>query len=750
MLAILGIYGLGVLVCLAAGIGLRALLTPGGRWVGFETVPLGFCTVSAILYPLGIMARATVAAPIAVLIVLSGLIGGVLLRRRGRARAGEPGLQLRQALVPELPAAITTGAGGGLGILLLLPTLRQGFPTTIAATNNDGWGYSGMVDWLKDHPFPRDVQPDIQAPMTLVPWNQNVNDFAVGFEHFAALLASLLGRDGYEVVNSAAAVAIVAAVCGWGALVQQLRGRVDAAQAALVALAVASPLVVLPFAENYMTQFVSVCLWPFAIASFLGAVDRPGIRTIAVAGLGSAGLIGTYPALMPWLVPPIVAVALIGGGGRSWRGTPVAGLAGHRVLGAVAALAALTIATTAVAPIQVYRAVQNLFFLDSVYVGALSDFFSNSAYAALAVGATSPLSLFPRGPLGWPVLASIVLLLAVYVVALVPVWRRGDRPWAPLLLVGGLVLTTAAVVLQYRIRGDYPYQVYKGLISGGALVAGTVVGSLLLRSAPRGRTVRLLGLGCCAALWVPTSAGLLQASADNTTGFRAAEVELGRALERLPSGSTVLVDGAAPDAHSFQVRMMSAYFGGQDADLTMEGLGNTGSYLTPGGLADWRPSRPWSDVVSTGPQPVITVRRPVWTNGTYALASAPKLDVSTFGLAWYPPEDLDGTILSWTSGPSEILLSNRTPTERRVRLLMTVLSYAVPRRLMLVAGPQRLTRDLAADTLTAIAMPLRLPADSVLSVQMVATPGPVAAPAGDGRLLLIRAQRIRAVPAPSP
>ena len=36
------------------------------------------------------------------------------------------------------------------------------------------------------------------APMTLVPWNQNINDFAIGFEHFGALLASLLGREGYQ------------------------------------------------------------------------------------------------------------------------------------------------------------------------------------------------------------------------------------------------------------------------------------------------------------------------------------------------------------------------------------------------------------------------------------------------------------------------------------------------------------------------------------------------------------------------
>ena len=46
-------------------------------------------------------------------------------------------------------------------------------------------------------------------------------------------------------------------------------------------------------------------------------------------------------------------------------------------------------------------------------------------------------------------------------------------------------------------------------------------------------------------------------------GYRAsgeADVQMGRALDALPPGSTVLAEGAAPDAGSFQFRMMAAYF----------------------------------------------------------------------------------------------------------------------------------------------------------------------------------------------
>lgn len=745
MTAVLSILFLGILLCVAAGVAVRGLLTPAGRWTGLETLPMGLCTLMALAYPIGFAVRATVTAPIVVLVLIAGLGGAVVRRARARRTAGDEGLGLAAALRPELPDAVVGAAGVLLGILLLIPTLRQGFPTTIAATNNDGWGYAGMVDWLKEHPFPRAVQPDIAEPMTLVPWNQDINHFAIGFEHVAALLASLLGRDGYEVVNATSALGIVVAVTGWAMLLRRLRGGLDVTAGLLTTVAVTSPLVLLPFVENYVTQFVSICIWPFALAAFIAAMDRPAAATFAVAGLASAGLIGTYPAMVPWLVPPLIAAAVVVGGG-GWADTRWASRISGRVPGAVAGLLCLTVATAILAPIQFVRAIRNLLFLDSVYVGALADFFTNDAYTALAFGATSPLALFPRGPLGWPVTAAVILLAGVYALALAPAWRRGRRRWAVLALAGGLLLTTLAVVVQYRVRGEYPYQVYKGLISGGALLAGVAVIGLLMPSTERARTPRIVALGLLAALWIPSSASLLQASSENTTGFRAAEVQLDRELERLPEGTTLLVEGAAPDARSFQLRMMAAYFAGQDDDLAVEGLGSTGSYLTPGGLPEWRPDEPWTEVLSTGPQPVTTPREQLWTNGAYTLARAPGPDASTYGLGWYPPEPAEGGVLVWTSAPAEILVSNPDDRPARVRLGLTVGSYAVPRTLTLVAGPQRLTRRLPADAPERVTMPLEIPAEDVLSVQIAATPGPLAAPPGDARTLQLRVQGIRVDP----
>ena len=166
-------------------------------------------------------------------------------------------------------------------------------------TNNDGWGYATLVDWLQNDPMPADVAPSIADPLTLVPWTTSRLHFGFGFEHVAAMLATLLGREGFEVVNAAAAVALAAAVGGWAALARALRRDLRPATAALVAVAVASPALVIPFVENYTTQFVALCLWPFAMAMVVRLAASPGWRTLLLAGLACGTLIGVYPASRP-------------------------------------------------------------------------------------------------------------------------------------------------------------------------------------------------------------------------------------------------------------------------------------------------------------------------------------------------------------------------------------------------------------------------------------------------------------------
>ena len=747
MLAVLSILVTGLVLCLLAGIAVNGLTDPAGRWLGASTIPLGLCALIAVLYLTGAALSGEDGALLVVAIVLLAL-GGAIWRRRRSADGGP--LALGGALRPGRRGTVALGGSLLAGVAALIPTMHLGFPTTIAVSNNDGWGYATLVDWIMAHPAPRTLAPDVAQPLTLVPWSTFSNHFGIGFEHFASLLGSLLGREGFEVVNAAAAVAAAAAVGGWIMLAEDVDPRLDLPSTGLVVLAVAMPALALPFGENYTTQFVSLCLWPVAVSAFLRFTRRPGVATLVVAALAVGAVVGVYPAVLPWLVLPVVALAALAPAQPAWQGTRLSALGGAgqraRALRAAALIAALLVALMIVVPIAMWRSTQNLLFLDSVVAGGLTQFFTAGGYAAYAVGATSAFSLFSLAPLAWSTVAALVLMLAAYAVGLTP-WRRPrGEGWVLPATTAGVVVTTAAVVVRYGFMDELPYQVYKGLTSGAAILGGLVVVGLVARTAIRGRTTRLLAIGLVAAIWLPVTGSVLEAQAGGGTGFRAADVQMGRALQDLPEGSVVLVEGAAPDDRSFQMRMMAAYFGTGEAGLTTIGLGSTGSYLTPGGGDEWRPGQPWTHVLRTRDQPVATQRAPVWANPVYSLTVAPELDLTPFGPGWYPSEDDAGTTFAWTAQASQLVLSNRADAPRRVRLELEALSYGRARTLTITAPRGEARQRLAGDVMTPVAVNLVLPARSAVPVTLDASPGATTAPPGDGRSLLVRFQGMRLTP----
>lgn len=745
MLAVLSIFLAGLLVCLLAGVAVGGLTDPGGRWLGAATIPLGLCALVAVLYLTGAALSGEDGAPLVIAVILLALAGAVWRRRRHTA---DGPLALGEALRPTRRGAIALGGSALAGLAALIPTMDQGFPTTIGVSNNDGWGYATLVDWIVHHPVPRTVAPDVAHPLTLVPWSSLSNHFGIGFEHFASLLASLLGREGFEVVNSTAAVAAVVAVGGWVMLAEDLNPRLGKLPTALLVLAAATPVLALPFGENYTTQFVSLCIWPVAVSTFLRFSRRPDVARLLVAALGVGAVVGVYPAVLPWLVLPVIAIAALAPAQPGWEGTRLARLAGAgaraRTARAAALLGALVIALVIVVPIAMWRSTRNLLFLDSVVAGGLTEFFTAGGYAAYALGAISAFALFTLAPLAWSAIAALALMLLAYAAGIVP-WRRPRElgAWVLPAVVACVAVTTAAVFVRYRFMDELPYQVYKGLTSGAAILAGLVVVGLAASRATGGRTARLLAIGLVTAVWVPVTSSVLQASAEGGTGFRAADVEMGRALQDLPPGSVVLVEGAAPDERSFQMRMMAAYFGTGTPGLTTIGLGSTGSYLTPGGGDEWRPAQAWTHVLRTRPQPVDTARPPVWANPVYSLRSAPELDLTPFGPAWYPSEDDAGTVFSWTSAASQLVLSNRSQRPRRVRLELTALSYGRARTLTVAAPRGEARQRLAGDVFTPVAVDLVLPARSATPVTLDASPGATTAPPGDGRRLLVRFQGMR-------
>ena len=626
--------------------------------------------------------------------------------------------------------------------------MAEGFPTTLAVTNHDGWAYAILVDWLKDHPFPRDVAPTLAEPRTFVPWNTGHFDFGVGFEHVAAMLANLLGRQGFEVVNPAAAVGLAAAVGGWAALAKALRPRVATAATALVAVAVASPVLVLAFAENYTTQFVSMCLWPFALAAFALFAAQPGWRRLVVAALASGSLLGVYPAALPWLVLPIAAIALVlvPSASDALR-PPLARLAGpgiaRRAGRAAAVIAGFAAAVLILSPIQVVRGAQNLLYLDDTPVQVGSAFYSEQAYASLFLGTTPFVDLFTRSSIGWLGLTALVAVAIACVIALVPRGRLDARRATALGIAAGVLVTTGAILIRYRIVDELPYQLYKGLLSGGAVLAGLLVIGLLPGRASRGRVLRLIALGCVAVVWIAVSSQNLRATVPpERPGFRKVDVEMGAALAALPPGSTVLVEGAGEDDRSFQYRMMAIYFGDRGPGLTAVGLGTTASYLTVGGQPEWRPSRPWTDVLQSRPQPVATDRRPLWANSAYSLWTAPSLDLTTYGPGWHPPIAAGGSVYAQTRGPAEVVVSNGTAQPRRARVHMSVTSYARPRVVTLAADGRAVRRRLQMRVPETVAITLLLPPESTTPVTLTAAPATPARRPGDRRPAVLRVEEL--------
>ncbi len=136
----------------------------------------------------------------------------------------------------------------------------------------------------------------------------------------------------------------------------------------------------------------------------------------------------------------------------------------------------------------------------------------------------------------------------------------------------------------------------------------------------------------------------------------------------------------------------------------------------------------------------------LWSNGLYTLSAAPTLDVTTYGTHWYPPEEEDGVTFAWTSGPVQVVVSNRGAA-RAARLRMMVGSYARPRILSVTLGTTVQHERLPAWKLVTVDVPLRLPARSATAVTVNAIPGARPGPPGDPRQLMLRVQGLRVVPA---
>jgi hypothetical protein len=750
MLSTLSIYAFGLLVCLLSGVALRMVIDFRGRWFSHWCLPLGTATAIFLLYPLGALMPMRVGAYVYCGGLASVLCTGIVLRLRGSRRGHLGGL--REALRPESSDIQILTIGFLAGIALLVPLFSLGFPSTISIGIYDGWIRAAGIEVLRDHTLGFDAA----GGGPLGGYSSVTPGLGAGFDDLGALIATVLGKQGVEIVTPLAAVAVPIAVSGWSRLWTVIGGdrRPSGLQALLLAAAAASPPFILLFTDTYITQFFSLAQWPFAVAAALCFFGSVSVRTLLVATVAVAGVIATYPPLLPWLVPAVAVSALFASSPaelplvrRLSVSTMLRGWIGH-----VALLLGFAGCVFALAPIQVLHALNSVIGLSSGGLFGSSLVFplwELDYYLLLLAGVRSQYDLPPAvdSVSLWTALPGALLVGAVASLGIVVLRASASRVSARLLAIGGTTLAvTLTVFVKYKYADSFSYGAYKATLSGGTLLAGLLVITLAGRTNARLWPLQLWALGGLAAIWLPTSVDLLQLQTTGRAniGFRADDLELAQEIEALPPSSEILVEGAAETTNSYRLRMTAAYYAAA-LERPLEGLGSTQRYgAIPGGPV-WLPTRPWSYVVSsTEPLPFGANRNEIWRNDLYRISEAPPLDVTPYDLQapcasagsgaattaprqslnWLPGQaDRSGTFEP-LSGPAELVISNRSPRSASARLTMKVSSYKVARRVMLSASGARPERtSIAPGPPQRMELTVPVNADSTTVVSMQIEPG---------------------------
>jgi hypothetical protein len=687
----------------------------------------------AVLYLVGFVLPIGTATFVVLGLITGAAVLAVTLRRRGAAATG-----LAAALRPDRADVVTWATGLALMGLLLTPTFRLGYPTTIARSNNDGWSYAGFVDWLSQHSLADRRAPSLAEPLNNVAYFQLKDGFGCGFEMLATLARTLTAREPFEVVGIVSALGAVVAACGWVMLWRALTGRLGAGGAAIGAVCAMSPALVLAYSENYTPHYFALCLWPYAIATVARFLDRPTRGSLASSVLGVLAVLGTYPALIPWLamgVAGLVAAALLRGRIRREDALPAG-----RVAVAVGALIAGCLVA---GPFQARQTWIFATVHDANSGFATYPEYTDIGYASFGLGTATHFAQVVGGTIAWNA-TLITLAVVVAIAAGVGVAVASRSLGRTVLVMGGVLVAFVVVFGRFASLEAQAYGMFKATLTSGTLFTGLAM--ILLGGLAGTRIGRwgLLAVAGWATVWFGVSVENIEQSYRGGSGFRPAEVELGRELDRLPRGTTVLAGGGAEEVGSFQLRMMSAYFGTVgDDDLEMEGLGTTSSYVAGGGTPDAVPDRPWRYVIESAvvPTPMSARGRLVWQNAGYRLEEAGATDVTRYGSAWQASEQDASGGFAWVTGPVQFVISNRTEGARTVRLRMRLQGLASPMAVTFRGGRAEVRTVAPATGTAATVVPVDVPANGTTVVTMTVPERNPAAPADPRR---VRVQAISA------
>jgi hypothetical protein len=748
MLATSTIYLLGLALCLCAGVGITALVQPQGRWLTPAAPASGAAVIIVLSFAFGFLLPGSTTA-ILVCVAIGVLLALGVWRRLARAE--------RALLRPELRGALAISAGewavlvlGAVaGMLLLIPVFSIGFPTTIASGIADGWARSVYSEWLIDNPLIDSSRPTaIDRPIGT--YSVLPHELGAGYEYLITLVSTLIGRRTYQVAMPVAALAAPIALSGWASLQAVITGsRTKAWQALVLAAAVASPAFVLPLVENYLTQLVSIALWPIAMAATAAFLLRPSIGSAALGAIGLAAVVGVYPPLAPWFGPPALLLVLVGA-----RHVPAA-IARRTpprlrlVAPAAVACLVLGLALLILAPVELARGYESVVLFSGILVSNQSfPLFQSEQDLAIVLGGASQFSFVPFGAglSKWQLVPVLILLLGAAAVGVASALTMARQERRLVVALGASVSAiTLATYLKYKFGDDYGYGAYKALISGGALLAGLLMVALSSPSA-RWAPARLAAAGICAAMWVPVTGQMLQRQRDGAQGFRESENALIAALEKLPVKDVVLVEGAAENAQSFQLRQTTGYVAAAFERRTYDGLGSTFSYYTAGGAQPWRPARPWDEVVvSNAPSAFPAHRRTLWERPPYRIQAASLLDVTPFAIAPAPPIGSGANAgrywitpppgsppSDYIAGRVEVIVANRGEQEVTARLKLRLMALKRDRSVVIASEGNPTERlRLPAKALRSVTHPVVVPAGATVRVTL--DPGkPVLG--GDGSL----------------
>ena len=758
MIGIIEIYLCALGLIALVGCAVRSVLYPHRRVLRPDVLPLGLATTVGIL---SVGAYVVTAADATLVLILASLLA---LGLRIVARSTTTGSEVApegQAEGQARAERVVLLAAAAIGAVALAPLFWVGFPTTIAVSIGDGWAYAAEVLWLQSHTLSDHIPVGAQYPLNSALPDQLHGGLTVGFELFATAVGSVTRRAPYELINATSATAFAVAVVSWRELVCALRPARQATVCLGIVVAAVSPLFVYLYAQNQAPNLLALALLPFAVAAAVRFARDPGWRALLVSGLAGGGAIGIYTPIAPWLIAGVLGAVITAtvSADRTGRETGAWSVVRSGIWVGLL-FASVLVAIGVVAPLAARQLVL-------VRSGSGTGVHANLVDAADRIGLMT--GGLVRGNFGLDVAfgggtwmtwvgCGIVIMATGCAIAVAVAGRGAIDVLAKASIFVGFAGATIILLLRFPHDG---YAQWKTLIVSGALLAGVV--AIMLSLAPRRfRWVARGGLVALAVVWVTTSGVLLSRVVTGNKhlgdlGFRRQDVQLGATLDRVSSGSTVLVEGVASTTAAFEMRMSTAYFGSH-AHLAIEGLGTTTSYIAtdpaPGdgtgttlpaaGTAAWMPRTPWQWVLSTGGTAVASGRRVRWSNGTYVLSAAPPVDVTLFGPGWIAPTarplggpaDLDGHGM--------LIVSNRSGQRRAIDLWLAAVDLGGPATLRLSSPGHAAAETVRVTTTRVIRFPVTVAARAVTIVRIDERL------AARSRISLVRFNAIVVRSAPSP